>query len=535
MSEVRLLDCTLRDGGYLNDWMFGYERIINIFERLVGAKTDFIEIGFLNESRIFDKNRTIMPDTRCAEKIFGQLNKGNSIVVGMIDFGTCEVDNIQECEESYLDGIRVIFKEQFMYDAIKFCGQLKRKGYKVFAQMVSATTYTDDKLKEFSMLVNKAELYAVGIVDTYGLMHQDNLMHIFRELDKNLDPVIMLGYHSHNNFQMAYANCIELLNTETKRDILLDGTLYGMGKSAGNAPIELLAMYMNNHIGKNYDVMQLLEAIDTCIMDLYNKMHWGYNFYYYISALAKCHPNYVFYLLEKKTLAVKSIIEILDKLENKDKLLYNQQLIEKLYLDYQNFTREDKADIMKLSERLREKKIILIGPGESSGKEYKKINQFINDNKAIVIAINFIPGNIKVDYVFLSNSKRYIHMETKMLLPENKDIKVIATSNITKVDGTFEFVLNYYNLIDENEIIPDNSFIMFLKALIRLGITDIAAAGFDGYSNSNSNYFFEEMEYDFTRQRADYLNKYTKDFLYSMKEKINVLFITQTKYLEEIN
>ena len=137
MKNIKLLDCTLRDGGYVNDWEFGKDTITSVFERLVGTGVDIIEIGFLDERRDFDPNRTIMPNTESVEKIYGKIDKKNAMIVGMIDYGTCGIENIQPCQESYLDGIRVIFKKHLMHEALEFCRQIKELGYNVFTQAVS--------------------------------------------------------------------------------------------------------------------------------------------------------------------------------------------------------------------------------------------------------------------------------------------------------------------------------------------------------------------------------------------------------------
>ena len=84
MKQVKLLDCTLRDGGYVNDWEFGHDNIVTIFERLISAGVDILEIGFLDDRRTFDRNRTIMPTTQCADQIFGKLDKGNTMIVAML-------------------------------------------------------------------------------------------------------------------------------------------------------------------------------------------------------------------------------------------------------------------------------------------------------------------------------------------------------------------------------------------------------------------------------------------------------------------
>jgi Isopropylmalate/homocitrate/citramalate synthases len=528
--KVSLLDCTLRDGGYVNDWDFGYNNLISIFERLVSAKVDIIEVGFLDERCQFDINRSIMPDTKAVNSIWGNLFKGGSMIVGMVDYGTCHIRNIQSCDSCFLDGIRVIFKEPQMHEALEYCRQVQSKGYKVFAQMVSVTTYTCDKLKEFADLANKTCPYAVSMVDTYGLLHQDELMRIFYELDRELLPEISLGYHAHNNFQMAYANCIEVLKSNVDRKLLIDGTLYGMGKSAGNAPIELLSMYLNEHMGKSYCISQLLEAIEINIMDIYKKVQWGYNLFYYIAASSKCHPNYVSYLMSKKTLSVKSVVEILDKIPQNDKLTYNLKIIERLYLEYQNCICDEEKAIEMLKVELRNKNVVLLGPGESIRHKKSEIINFIEKNEAIVIAINFVPEFVKIDYLFLSNSKRYMQISAQREQVEKNDIKTIATSNITKIKDDFDYVLNYGNLIEPKEIIPDISFIMFLKILLKLDIPQVSVAGFDGYNENKNNYFHTDMEYDFIKGKAMYINDFTKRYLHDIKGRLEVEFITESKY-----
>lgn len=358
MNNIKLLDCTLRDGGYVNDWRFGHDNIVSLFERLVSTNVDMIEVGFLDERHEFDIDRTIMPNTDCVEKIYGGLDRRQAMVVGMIDFGTCGIENLSPCKDSYLDGIRVIFKKHLMHEAIAFCRQVKELGYQVFTQAVSITSYSDREMLDLIDLVNELKPYAVSIVDTYGLLHQEHLMHYFELLDHNLIPEIGVGYHSHNNFQLAYSNCMEVLKAHTDRMVVVDATLYGMGKSAGNAPMELLSMYLNTNCGKNYDISQMLEAIDINIMNIYEKSPWGYNLFFYLSASNNCHPSYVKYLMDKHTLSLKSLNEILDSIEFEKKLLYDQKHIEHLYNQYQNSECNDLDDLVKLEEQFAGKKII---------------------------------------------------------------------------------------------------------------------------------------------------------------------------------
>lgn len=126
MNEVELLDCTLRDGGYVNDWEFGHNNLVSIFERLADAGADIIEVGFLDERRRFDINRSIMPDTDCVEKIYGGLDRKKSMIVGMIDYGTCSLAHIKPCRNCFLDGIRVIFKKHLRKEALLFLRSIKK-------------------------------------------------------------------------------------------------------------------------------------------------------------------------------------------------------------------------------------------------------------------------------------------------------------------------------------------------------------------------------------------------------------------------
>lgn len=531
MDNIKLLDCTLRDGGYVNDWEFGQDNLICIFERLVASGVDIIEVGFLDDRRVFDCNRSIMPDTDSMRKIYGKVDKKSALVVGMIDYGTCSIENIQPCAESYLDGIRVIFKKHIMHEAIAFCAELKKLGYKVFTQAVSITSYSDDELMELIELVNDLKPYAVSMVDTYGLLHQDNLLHYYRLLNEHLMPEIGIGYHSHNNFQLAYANCIEMLKENTKRMMLVDGTLYGMGKSAGNAPIELLAMHLNDRYGKAYDVNQLIEAVDCNIMKIYQKKPWGYNLFFYLAASNKCHPNYVQYLMNMHTLSIKSINEILSRLEGEKQLLYDEAYVEKLYREYQKNECDDSNSRKDLWEILHGKDILLLGPGKTIVTECKKIENHVQDNQDIIkISINYIPEDIDVDYVFLSNARRYIHVENALKDSKNANVKIIATSNVTGAQEQFAYVLNNESLLDESNEFPDNSFVMLLKFLQNMDTKSIVCAGLDGYSSEEENYANSDMEYWFAKRKANVLNQYVKDFLKTAKDKENISFLTTTYY-----
>lgn len=531
MNNIKLLDCTLRDGGFINDWEFGHDNICVIFERLINAKIDIVEIGFIDERRIFDRNRTIMPDTYAINEIFKKLETQNSMIVGMIDYGTCGLDKIAQCEDTFIDGIRVIFKKKNRIEAIAFCGELKKKGYKVFVQPVSITSYSDEEMLSLVELVNELQPYAMSIVDTYGLLHKNNLFHYFNIINKYLNINIGIGYHSHNNFQLAYANSIELLSViAEQRQLIIDGSIYGMGKGAGNANVELLAMYMNDNCGKKYDINQLLELIDGPIMKIYLEKQWGYSLRYYLAASNDCHPKYVQYLMQKQTLSVKSINEILSNIDKKEKLSFNQDYIEKLYILYQHNSINDERAILELTENFKNKEILVIGPGRSMEFQKKDIEKFIDDHKPLTISINISPSEYHINYIFLSNSKRYSGLVNR-LKEYNETTKIIATSNVTVIKGKFDYTIDYSKFIDVTFRIIDNSLLMLLRLLIKAGVKKVTLAGFDGYApNHGQNYFDVAMEYIFTNEQAEELNEYARTSIKQMQKQIEVNFITKSYY-----
>lgn len=531
MGKIKLLDCTLRDGGYVNDWKFGHDNIVSIFERLVDANVDIIEIGFLDERRPFDMDRSIMPDTDSVGKIYGMLDRKQADIVGMIDYGTCGIQNIKPCSESYLDGIRVIFKKHIMHQAMDFCRQVKELGYKVYSQLVSITSYNDEELMELIGLVNDVKPYAVSMVDTYGLLHPEDMLHYYKLLDQYVDKQVQIGFHAHNNFQLGYANALAFIEAEAQHDIVVDGTLYGMGKSAGNAPLELLAMRLNHKFGKDYKINSMLEGIEESVMSFYEKSPWGYKMFYYLCALNKCHPNYVTYFMDKQNLSISKIDDLLMLIQPEDKkLLYDKLVAEQLYDDYLNTKGSDEADKKNFLNEIQGRSILLLGPGKNIQLQKEKVDEYIKEYNPYIISINYIPQEIKVDCVFTTNIKRYHNLTLN-------EEKVLATSNVECRNGEFDFVVNRAPLLERNENIMDNSFLMLIKLLDNIGVNKITCAGFDGYSEKEDNYFDPTMEYYFVKAEAMHLNRHMKEAIYEFRRTMDIRFLTYSAYdvMEDVN
>ena len=295
MGEVCLLDCTLRDGGYVNDWRFGTQTMQGVVSCLDAAGVQIVELGFLDGRCGYEAGRSMQPSVAELCEVYGKAQTGRAMRVAMIDYGTMELAELPPAAETGLEGIRVIFKKEQMIAALRFCEGVAALGYRVFAQAVSITAYTDRELGELCTAVNGIGAYALSIVDTYGLLVPHELVRLYALMDAWLDDGVMLGFHGHDNGHLAFANCIALLAERGARDLLLDGTLLGMGKSAGNAPTELLASYLNKYEGERYEIAPLVDAIERYIASW--RGAYGYALPYFLASATGTHPAFASHLL----------------------------------------------------------------------------------------------------------------------------------------------------------------------------------------------------------------------------------------------
>lgn len=516
----------MRDGGYINDWKFGHSTMMSVYKRLEESGVDYIEVGFLDDRRQYDPNRSIQPSTDCYNKIYSGVHKKHAIPVAMIDYGTCDIENISDAKDSFIEGIRIIFKKERIDQALPFCCAVKEKGYKLFIQAISVTAYSDLEMLEYIQKINEVHPFAFSIVDTYGLLNNRRMAHYFDLLDNNLLPDIKVGYHDHNNFQLAFSNTMKFLELKTKRTIIADASVYGMGKSAGNCAIELIAMYMNESFGKCYDINQYLEIFDTDLSLVYQKHYWGYKYNYYISAMQNCHPNYVEYLLNKKTLTITAVNKILSNIPEEIKLLYNKEYIENAYTEYQSNAIDDSKAVSILTGNLKERNILLVGPGSSLIKERETIINFIDSKNPIIVSVNFNPEFIQSDYIFLSNAKRYI----TLLDNDFGGAHLIITSNVTDYENKADYVLNYESSLKEGFGKNDNALLLLLNNLCRFGIKRVTLAGFDGYKENVPNY--SDSSYNFAGNEKYKIsnNSVISESLKKLESEIQINFLTESLY-----
>lgn len=524
-SKKQILDCTLRDGGYCNQWRFGENNIRKIITSLSEAGIDIIECGFLSSKKEHSRDITIFNDISEITS-FLPSKREHQLFVAMINFGDYCIDDLPNYDGSSIDGIRVAFHKKDMIPALELCKQIIMKGYKVFVQAMVSLSYSD---LEFIDLINRVNLfrpYAFYIVDSFGCMKKKDLIRMFYNVENNLSDDIYIGYHSHNNMQLAFSNAQELVELPTNRSLIIDSSVFGMGRGAGNLNTELFVEYLNDNMGNRFILKPLLLIIDEVLNRLYQENYWGYSLPNYLSASHNCHPNYAGYLGEKNTLTIDDIDAIFSMMDDEKKASFDKNYIEAIYFTYMSSNLVSPEKLNEFKGKMNDKRVLVIAPGKSAEKEKNKIIDFVaRNNDVIVISVNFDYEYILSDYLFISNLRRYEDLD------KSTKRRSIVTSNID-VDDVYLRV-NYNELINDEEKVKDNAGLMLISLLIQVGVKEIFLAGMDGYSyNPEDNYIDENMRIMVKKSAYDSLNSGINKALIDFSSKVTIRFFTMPQHLK---
>ena len=530
--RVKILDCTLRDGGYVNNWEFGKTNIKTIISKLSDSNIEIVECGFLSNNNIWTKDQSKYNSLHEMEKYILNPNK-NTMYVCMINIGEFDINDIPEYTDGLISGIRLAFHKHQIQDAIEYASKLIEKGYKVFIQPMVTINYSDKELLDLVEKVNIIKAYAFYIVDSFGVMKQNDLKRLFYLIDNNLKKDICIGYHPHNNLQLAYSNAQSLINIQPSRTIIIDSSIFGMGRGAGNLNTELFTTYLNGAIEKKYITQLFLEIIDDILNPIYTENYWGYSLAHYLSAKFNCHPNYASYLSDKNVLNINGINDILRMIDIDKKSNFDKQYIENLYLKYQENNIDDINDIDSLVKEFEKKQILVLAPGKSINEYSDNIKENIKNGNIVTISVNFISEDIETDYIFISNSKRYNSINEKYDLKKVKN-KLILTSNIKNIDNS-RFVINYNSLLNKFDDVEDNSGLLLIKLLIKCNVKSIIFAGFDGYHyDYELNYARNDLKLSMNKKSIRDLNNNIKLAIEHFSKQVNIKFITPSKYVQKI-
>lgn len=340
MSKINLLDCTLRDGGYINDWAFGKKAIIDITEKMSSTGCEVVEIGFLkNES--YNEDRCVFNSMEQVKQVIGNKKTGVNYAV------MCEVVNplplelLAPVDEESADIIRVIVwktkhdKDGNVVDALKegyeYCKGIVKKGYKLCVQPARVDQYSHEEFANTVKMFSDLNPLAIYVVDSWGTQNAEELLQYMHIADENMPSNIRLGYHGHNNMMQALSVAQAMIKENFEREIMIDASVYGIGRGAGNLNIEIIAKYMNEHCGKNYDVLPMLQVYEEYVKDIYAVEQWGYSVPYYLTAKYNCNPAYARIYKDLKPEQIKDLLLSLDE---KSKIIYKEKVALNIMHEY---------------------------------------------------------------------------------------------------------------------------------------------------------------------------------------------------------
>lgn len=340
--SVRITDCTIRDGGYLLNKNSDSEFVKGVMKGLADAGIDFVETGFLQTNVTGES--LVYANSVDARKYL-PADKKKTEFLGFCDNSRYSAENLDDYDGNSFKWLRISFAKHEIDASLDFCKKAQDKGYNVQFNPMDAISYTDKEREELIEKVNEVKPGSMSIVDTFGAMYLEDLIHIFKQMDSMLDKSICIGLHSHDNLGLscALAETMVILAAESDRDVIVDGSLYGMGRGAGNASTELLASYLNKNYGANYNIPALLDTIEKYILPLKkNNVVWGYDLPMFICGTEHAHVDNVYHL-QKQGCEIKDMYHVIGQMEPQQRTRYGKgysktdfSVLDKAYEDYKN-------------------------------------------------------------------------------------------------------------------------------------------------------------------------------------------------------
>ena len=326
MGSISVLDCTLRDGGYVNNWSFGQEAICGVIGGLEEAGVNILELGFLRNEP-FNKDRTAFSSIEDVNRLIVE-KKPNVIYSAMIEaFNPYDLDILSPKVPNGVDIIRVCIWKRLMKEHFEYCEQVKRKGYPISIQPSRVEQYNKDEFLELLKRTNDIHPFSFYIVDTWGTQSSSHIQWYAELAEKHLDSDIRIGYHGHNNKMQALSCAEKFLTMGLTHDLCVDASLRGMGRGAGNLCTEVIMDYLNEIHGKNYNVFKAVDTYRDYVDPIYKEHPWGYSLYYYLASAIGVNPNFPTYFSENNY-SIESFERFLDSLSEQEKIVFSPTFVE---------------------------------------------------------------------------------------------------------------------------------------------------------------------------------------------------------------
>ena len=338
-NKVKLLDATLRDGGQglddlynngFSDKFYTEEIKHKIIDSLDESGVEFIELGAMGPS-VDDRSKfAIYQNIEELSQYLPKNRDPKKMYLGLYIGPDTDIEKIPEWNPSLVKGIRVILRYSELKKSLDYCTALAKKGYSMFVQPMLTMRYSDKELDLVLGMTDDMGAYACYFVDSYGYMEPKDINRLFKYFDAKLNRDVRIGFHSHNNMNLAYSNVISFINTETDRELLIDACATGMGQGAGNLQTELIVPYLNEHFRKNYKYDSILEICEILDNEMIPANLWGYSVTRLLPAVYKTAYKYALVMRNKYHISFMQMNHIFRDMPDEMRNRYTNENLEQL-------------------------------------------------------------------------------------------------------------------------------------------------------------------------------------------------------------
>ena len=286
-EKIKVLDCTIRDGGLINNHDFSLSFVRAVYKALSEAGIDYMEIGYKNSKRLFSEKefgKWKFCDDDDIKRVIDGIESKTKISV-MVDVDRVDVEDVLPRKDSPVSMIRVASYVKDIDKAIFLVNHFADKGYETTVNIMAISRALDNELTEaLEQLEKESKANVIYVVDSFGSLYQETTEFLIKKA-KSIVKTKEIGMHAHNNQQLAFGNTIEAIIHNAN---FVDGTVYGLGRAAGNCPLELILGFLKN---PKFDIRPVLDLISQEFIPLRDKIEWGYIIPYAITGILDEHPR----------------------------------------------------------------------------------------------------------------------------------------------------------------------------------------------------------------------------------------------------
>jgi 4-hydroxy 2-oxovalerate aldolase len=286
-EKIKVLDCTIRDGGLINNHDFDHRFVRAVYKAIAESGVDYMEIGYKNSKKLFsskDYGTWKFCDDEDIKRVTDGIESETKISV-MVDVDRVDMEDVKPRKDSPVDMVRVAAYVKDIDKAIFLVNHFAEKGYETTVNIMAVSKALDNELNEaLHQLEEESKAQVVYIVDSNGALYQETTEFLIKKA-KSILKTKEIGIHAHNNQQLVFGNTVEAIIHDAN---YVDGTIYGLGRAAGNCPLELLLGFLKN---PKFDIRPILDVISKEFIPLREKIEWGYIIPYAIAGILDEHPR----------------------------------------------------------------------------------------------------------------------------------------------------------------------------------------------------------------------------------------------------